>query len=82
MTRAARAGRPRGTPKTPGGPDHDDLPAEDAEVRTPASPPPSDDGGEPHVDADDPIAAFQPGVGRDSAASSKIAQGLPDPDEA
>lgn len=38
--------------------------------------------GEPHVDADDPIAAFQPGVGRDSAASSKIAQSLPDPDDA
>ncbi|WP_295833239.1 hypothetical protein [uncultured Microbacterium sp.] len=65
-----------------GGADHDDLRAEEEEVRTPASPPRSDDGGEPHVDADDPIAAFQPGVGRDSAASSKIAQGLPDPDEA
>ncbi|AOX46656.1 hypothetical protein [Microbacterium sp. BH-3-3-3] len=38
--------------------------------------------GEPHVDADDPIAKFQPGVGRDSAASSKIAQSLPDPDDA
>ena len=33
--------------------------------------------GEPHVDADDPIARFQPGVGRDSAASSRIAQSLP-----
>lgn len=66
-----------------GGADHDDLPTEKSEdVRTPASPPRSDDGGEPHVDADDPIAAFQPGVGRDSAASSNIAQGLPDPDEA
>lgn len=49
---------------------------------TPASPPRDADGGEAHVDADDPIAAFQPGVGRDSAASSKIAQRLPDPDDA
>ncbi|MCJ1707569.1 hypothetical protein [Microbacterium sp. VKM Ac-2923] len=49
--------------------------------RTPASPPVRD-GGEPHVDADDPIAQFQPGVGRDSAASSKIAQNLPHPDGA
>ncbi|MDQ1124783.1 hypothetical protein [Microbacterium trichothecenolyticum] len=37
---------------------------------------------EPHVDGNDPIAAFQPGVGRDSAASSRIAQNLPDPDDA
>jgi len=41
-----------------------------------------DQAGEPHVDADDPIAKYQPGVGRDSAASSRIAQNLPDPDEA
>lgn len=40
------------------------------------------DDAEPHVDGDDPIAAFQPGVGRDSAASSRIAQNLPDPDDA
>ncbi|WP_150958475.1 hypothetical protein [Microbacterium testaceum] len=59
---------------------HDD--AQDEAVRTPASPPRSDDGGEPHVGGDDPIAAFQPGVGRDSAASSKVAQSLPDPDDA
>lgn len=65
-----------------GNADHDGRSAEDDEPRTPASPPRTDDGGEPHVDADDPIAAFQPGVGRDSAASSKIAQGLPNPDEA
>lgn len=38
--------------------------------------------GEPHVDGDDPIAKFQPGVGRDSASSSKVAQSLPDPDDA
>ncbi|MFJ4161071.1 hypothetical protein [Microbacterium testaceum] len=56
--------------------------ADDEAIRTPASPPRSADGGEPHVDGDDPIAAFQPGVGRDSAASSKIAQSLPDPDDA
>lgn len=43
---------------------------DDADAAEPAS-------GEPHVDADDPIARFQPGVGRDSAASSRIAQGLP-----
>ena len=55
---------------------------DDGTSRTPASPAPAADGGEPHVDDDDPIAAFQPGVGRDSAASSKIAQNLPDPDDA
>ncbi len=54
----------------------------DEAIRTPASPPRAADGGEPHVDGDDPIAAFQPGVGRDSAASSTIAQSLPDPDDA
>lgn len=66
-----------------GRPDRDshDEGADEA-IRTPASPPPAADGGEPHVDGDDPIAAFQPGVGRDSAASSKIAQSLPDPDDA
>ncbi|WP_295833702.1 hypothetical protein [uncultured Microbacterium sp.] len=53
-----------------------------ATERTPASPPRDAEGGEAHVDADDPIAAFQPGVGRDSAASSKIAQRLPRPDDA
>ncbi|KQR23310.1 hypothetical protein [Microbacterium sp. Leaf151] len=58
--------------------DADDDPAD--RDRTPASPPVRD-GGEPHVDADDPIAKFQPGVGRDSAASSKIAQGLGDSDD-
>ncbi|MBB3159087.1 hypothetical protein FHS07_002805 [Microbacterium proteolyticum] len=61
-----------------GRPEHDVA----AETRTPASPPPADGGGEPHVDEDDPIARFQPGVGRDSAASSRIAQSLPDPDDA
>ncbi|PVE79431.1 hypothetical protein [Microbacterium testaceum] len=60
--------------------EHADEP--DPNEKTPASPGPDDDGAEPHVDADDPIAAFQPGVGRDSAASSKIAQRLPDPDQA
>ncbi|MEX8032502.1 hypothetical protein AB6V29_05670 [Microbacterium sp. 20-116] len=59
---------------------HDDT--QDGAIRTPASPPRSKDGGEPHVDGDDPIARFQPGVGRDSAASSKIAQSLPHPDDA
>lgn len=54
----------------------------DETPKTPASPRRDADGGEAHVDADDPIAAFQPGVGRDSAASSKIAQRLPDPDQA
>lgn len=65
--------------------DADDVTREEAPdeaVKTPASPAPDGDGGEPHVDADDPIARFQPGVGRDSAASSRIAQGLPDPDGA
>lgn len=38
--------------------------------------------GEEHADADSPIARFQPGVGRDSAESSRIAQSLPDPDDA
>ncbi|KZE42949.1 hypothetical protein [Microbacterium sp. T32] len=38
--------------------------------------------GEQHADADSPIARFQPGVGRDSAESSRIAQSLPDPDDA
>ncbi|WP_295836836.1 hypothetical protein [uncultured Microbacterium sp.] len=57
----------------------DTTDAHDAERdRTPASPPLPDDGGEPHVADDDPIAKFQPGVGRDSAASSRIAQNLPD----
>jgi hypothetical protein len=55
--------------------------AGETDNRTPASPPPAD-GSEPHVDEDDPIAKFQPGVGRDSAASSRIAQSLPDPDDA
>lgn len=62
-----------------GRPGHD---AVETDNRTPASPPPTDGGGEPHVDGDDPIAKFQPGVGRDSAASSRIAQNLPDPDDA
>lgn len=62
-----------------GRPAHDDAPTEN---RTPASPPLADGGGEPHVEEDDPIARFQPGVGRDSAASSRIAQSLPDPDDA
>lgn len=48
----------------------------------PASHPGAEDGREAHVDSDDPIAKFQPGVDSDSAASSKIAQSLPDPDEA
>ncbi len=56
--------------------DHDT----DGSGHAPASP--AGDGGEPHVDGDDPIAAFQPGVGRDSAASSRIAQSLPRPDGA
>lgn len=50
--------------------------------RTPASPTPSTGDGEEHVDADSPIGRFQPGVGKDSAESSRIAQSLPDPDEA
>jgi len=64
-----------------GAPEHDHATAT-TDNRTPASPAPASDGGEPHVDGDDPIAAFQPGVGRDSAASSRIAQNLPDPDDA
>ncbi|WP_144785791.1 hypothetical protein [Microbacterium sp. BH-3-3-3] len=60
--------------------DRSDREPHDGASRTPASP--AADGGEPHVGGDDPIAAFQPGVGRDSAASSKIAQNLPDPDDA
>lgn len=40
------------------------------------------DGAEPRVDDDSPIAKFQPGVGRDSAESSRIAQNLPDPSDA
>ncbi|MFJ4038468.1 hypothetical protein ACIPVB_10320 [Microbacterium sp. NPDC090007] len=59
--------------------DHDEV--ADDEARTPA-PSRRDDDGESRVDADDPIAAFQPGVDRESAASSKIAQRLPDPDRA
>lgn len=55
---------------------------DDSAEKTPASPAPGGEGPEPHVDADDPIAKFQPGVGRDSAASSRIAQTLPDPDRA
>ena len=62
-----------------GRPEHDA--AVETDDRTPASPPVTD-GGEPHVDEDDPIAKFQPGVGRDSAASSRIAQNLPHPDDA
>lgn len=38
-------------------------------------------GGEAHVTGDSAIAHYQPGVGRDSAESSKIAQSLPDPDD-
>jgi hypothetical protein len=38
--------------------------------------------GEEHADADSPIAKFQPGVGKASAESSRIAQSLPDPDHA
>lgn len=37
--------------------------------------------GEDHVDADSPIGRYQPGVGRSSAESSRVAQSLPDPDE-
>jgi len=64
-----------------GRPGHGGADPADETVRTPASPPLAE-GAKPHVDSDDPIAAFQPGVGRDSAASSKIAQSLPDPDDA
>lgn len=53
---------------------HEDTGSGDSDPDADASAPTS---GEPHVDADDPIARFQPGVGRDSAASSRIAQGLP-----
>ncbi|MFS0794684.1 hypothetical protein [Microbacterium sp. 1P10AE] len=38
--------------------------------------------GEDHVDADSLIAQYEPGVGRSSAESSKIAQSLPDRDDA
>ncbi|MDQ1084837.1 MULTISPECIES: hypothetical protein [Microbacterium] len=62
-----------------GAPTHD---GPETDNRTPASPPVDRDGAEPHVDGDDPIAKYQPGVGRDSAASSRIAQNLPDPDDA
>lgn len=62
--------------------DADDHTVDESAEKTPASPAPGDEGPEPHVDADDPIAKFQPGVGRDSAASSRIAQTLPDPDRA
>lgn len=41
----------------------------------------TEDNGE-HVDADSLIAQYEPGVGRASAESSKIAQNLPDPDDA
>lgn len=52
------------------------------EAGAPASSPRTADGGGPHIDSEDPIAKFQPGVDRDSAASSKIAQSLRDPDRA
>ncbi|MCT2087651.1 hypothetical protein M3D75_16180 [Microbacterium enclense] len=59
---------------------HEAAPTDESN-RTPASPPPAADGGEDHVDADSPLAKYQPGVGRSSAESSRIAQNLPDPDE-
>jgi len=91
-TRAAGGGMERGTDGARGGSGSTSQHVEDTGgsehdapatgTRTPASPPPAEDGPEPHVDADDPIAKYQPGVGRDSAASSRIAQNLPDPDDA
>lgn len=76
-TRAADGGMERGTDDARGGTGSTSRHHEDAPVSTPAA----TDEPEPHVDADDPIAKYQPGVGRDSAASSRIAQSLPDPDE-
>ncbi|KTR93706.1 hypothetical protein NS220_11485 [Microbacterium testaceum] len=75
-TRAADGGMERGTDDARGGHGSTSRHHEDTgDGSTPAG-----DAPEPHVDADDPIAKYQPGVGRDSAASSRIAQNLPDPD--
>jgi len=75
-TRAADGGMERGTDEARGGNGSTSRHRED----TPAEEPAGGAEPEPHVDGDDPIAKYQPGVGRDSAASSRIAQGLPDPD--
>lgn len=77
-TRAADGGMERGTDDARGGNGSTSRHHED----TPATAPAATDEPEPHVDGDDPIAKYQPGVGRDSAASSRIAQSLPDPDDA
>ncbi len=75
-TRAADGDRERGTDDARGGSGstsrHD--PDESREASAPAT-------GEDHVDADSPIGKYQPGVGRSSAESSRVAQNLPDPDE-
>lgn len=81
-TRAADGGMERGTDDARGGAgstsqhhEDDDRAAAHAAASTHVD-------AEPHVDADSPIAKYQPGVGRDSAASSRIAQDVPDPNEA
>ncbi|KTS59778.1 hypothetical protein NS206_12545 [Microbacterium testaceum] len=77
-TRAADGGMERGTDDARGGSDSTSRHHED----TTAEEPVNGTEPEPHVYGDDPIAKYQPGVGRDSAASSRIAQNLPDPDDA
>lgn len=78
-TRAADGDMERGTDDARG---ESGSTSRHAPHETPASLPPSADGGEDHVDADSLIAQYEPGVGRGSAESSKIAQNLPDPDDA
>jgi hypothetical protein len=77
-TRAADGGMERGTDDARGANGSTSRHHEDTGTEAPAA----GDAAEPHVDGDDPIAKYQPGVGRDSAASSRIAQNLPDPDDA
>ncbi|MGC0369959.1 hypothetical protein [Microbacterium sp. SLBN-111] len=74
-TRAADGDGEHGTDDARGSTSRHD-PDESDEASVPAT------DGEEHADADSPIARFQPGVGRDSAESSRIAQSLPDPDDA
>ena len=88
-TRAADGGTERGTDDARGrsgstSQHREDLADDDRDAahRASATDVDSHSGGEAHVDGDSPIAQFQPGVGRDSAESSRVAQNLPDPDDA
>ncbi|MCC4250318.1 MULTISPECIES: hypothetical protein [Microbacterium] len=79
-TRAADGGMERGTDGARG--DSGSTSRHHPEGGTAAPSTPTDAAGEDRADADSLIAQYEPGVGRGSAESSRIAQNLPDPDDA